>query len=123
MTHPIYNFSAGPAVMPQAVLKEAHAHFLNYQQSGMSVMELSHRSALFEQILADAEASLRRLMAIPDNYKVLFVQGGASLQFSMVPLNLAHTNRVAYIDSGSWSQKAIAEAKKTRRSNCVGLIG
>lgn len=112
MTQPLYNYSAGPAVMPQPVLKEAQARFLNYEQSGMSVMELSHRSVLFERILADAQASLRRLMAIPDNYNVLFLQGGASLQFSMIPLNLATTKRVAYIDSGSWSEKAIAEAKK-----------
>ncbi|WP_218730059.1 3-phosphoserine/phosphohydroxythreonine transaminase [Brochothrix thermosphacta] len=113
MEQRVYNFSAGPAVMPKAVLKKAQNEFLSYQQSGMSVMELSHRSELFETILSDTESLLRRLMDIPANYKVLFIQGGASLQFSMVPLNLANGKKVAYIDSGSWSKKAIEEAKKT----------
>lgn len=85
----IYNFSAGPAVLPKAVLEIAQSEMLNYKNSGMSVMELSHRSSLFEEIIQSAESLLRKLMAIPDNYKVLFLQGGASLQFTMVPLNLA----------------------------------
>ena len=107
----VYNFSAGPATMPESVLKKVQKEMLSYQGSGMSVMELSHRSSLFQKIMDDAESLLRELMEIPSNYKVLFLQGGASLQFSMVPLNLAK-HKVAYINSGSWSKKAISEAKK-----------
>ncbi|WP_368251451.1 3-phosphoserine/phosphohydroxythreonine transaminase [Enterococcus sp. 2201sp1_2201st1_B8_2201SCRN_220225] len=107
----IYNFSAGPAVLPQPVLEKAQSEFLNYQNSGMSVMELSHRSSLFEAIINDAESLLRDLMQIPDNYKVLFLQGGASLQFSMVPLNLAQGKKALYVNTGMWSKKAIAAAK------------
>ena len=84
----IYNFSAGPATLPKPVLEKAQAELLNYQDSGMSVLEMSHRSPEFDKIVKDAEATLRELMAIPDNYKVLFVQGGGTVQFAMVPMNL-----------------------------------
>ncbi len=107
----IYNFSAGPAVLPKAVLEIAQSEMLDYKNSGMSVMELSHRSSLFEEIIQAAESLLRELMAIPDNYKVLFLQGGASLQFTMVPLNLAQGKKALYVNTGSWSKKAISAAK------------
>lgn len=107
----VFNFSAGPAIMPVPVLKIIQKDLLSYQGSGMSVMELSHRSSLFQSIINDAESLLRELMEIPSNYKVLFLQGGASLQFTMVPLNLGKT-KVAYVDTGSWSKKAIEEAQK-----------
>lgn len=108
----IYNFSAGPAVLPKAVLKKAQHDFLNYAGSGMSVMELSHRSQEFDHIIKEAESLLRELMSIPDNYKVLFLQGGASLQFSMIPLNLAKDKKAYYLVAGSWGKKAYSEAKK-----------
>lgn len=108
----IYNFSAGPAVLPKSVLEKAQSELVNYENSGMSVMELSHRSSLFDKIIQDAEALLRELMTIPDNYKVLFLQGGASLQFTMVPLNLAQNKKALYVNTGSWSKKAISEAQK-----------
>ena len=107
----VYNFSAGPAVLPRPVLEKAQSELLNYRGSGMSVMELSHRSSLFEEIIKDAEALLRKLMGIPENYQVLFLQGGASLQFSMVPLNLAQNKKALYVNTGSWSKKAIEAAK------------
>lgn len=107
----VYNFSAGPAVLPEEVLKEAAAEMLEYNGTGMSVMEMSHRSKAFEQIITDAEKTLRDLMKIPDNYKVLFLQGGASQQFAMIPMNLMK-NRVAdHINTGQWAKKAIAEGK------------
>lgn len=106
----VYNFSAGPACLPESVLQTAADEMLCYGTSGMSVMEMSHRSKDYEQIIGDAEASLRRLMSIPDNYKVLFLQGGASLQFCMVPMNLL-TKKAYYINTGMWSKKAIKEAK------------
>ena len=108
----VYNFSAGPAMMPVEVLEEVAAEVLNYQGSGMSVMELSHRSKVFQKIVDEAEADLRELMQIPDNYKVLFIQGGATLQFSMIPMNLMKNGKAVYIETGAWSKKAIAEAKK-----------
>lgn len=108
----IYNFSAGPAVLPKSVLEKAQSELVNYKGSGMSVMELSHRSSLFETIIQEAETLLRELMDIPDNYKVLFLQGGASTQFTMVPLNLAQEKKALYVNTGSWSKKAISEAKK-----------
>ncbi|MFV8213909.1 3-phosphoserine/phosphohydroxythreonine transaminase, partial [Streptococcus pluranimalium] len=108
----IYNFSAGPAVLPKKVLEKAQAEFLNYNHSGMSVMELSHRSKEFDDIIQDAEALLRELMQIPDNYKVLFLQGGASTQFSMLPLNLAKGKKAYYVVAGSWGKKAYTEAVK-----------
>ena len=108
----VYNFSAGPAVLPTPVLEQAQSEFTDYKGSGMSVMELSHRSSLFDAIIKDAEERLRELMNIPDNYHVLFLQGGASLQFSMVPLNLAQNKKALYVNTGSWSKKAIAAAKE-----------
>lgn len=107
----VYNFSAGPAVLPEEVLKEAAEEMLDYRGSGMSVMEMSHRSKVYENILNEAEADIRDLMNIPDNYKVLFLQGGASAQFAMIPMNLMK-NRVAdYIVTGQWAKKAYQEAK------------
>ena len=108
----VYNFSAGPAMMPVEVLEEVAAEVLNYQGSGMSVMEMSHRSKVFQKIVDEAEADLRELMQIPDNYKVLFIQGGATLQFSMIPMNLMKNSKAVYIETGAWYKKAIAEAKK-----------
>ncbi len=117
----VYNFSAGPAALPEEVLKQAQEEMLDWQGSGMSVMEMSHRGKEFMSIAAQAEADLRELMAIPDNYKVLFLQGGASSQFSMVPMNLLRGKTGAdYINTGSWSKKAIAEAKKYCQVNVVG---
>ncbi len=107
-----YNFSAGPAMMPEAVLEEIRDEMLNYQGSGMCVMEMSHRSAVFQKIIEEAEQDLRDLMNIPDNYKVLFIQGGATLQFSMIPMNLMKNGKAVSIEPGAWSKKAIAEAKK-----------
>ncbi|AEJ60425.1 Phosphoserine aminotransferase [Spirochaeta thermophila DSM 6578] len=107
----VYNFSAGPSVLPEEVLKKASDEMLNYRGSGMSVMEMSHRSRIFEKIIGEAEERLRRLMDIPDDYAVLFLQGGASLQFAMVPMNLmGRTGRAGYIDTGHWSSRAIKEA-------------
>jgi phosphoserine aminotransferase len=109
----VYNFSAGPSMLPLSVLEKAQKEVVNYADSGMSVMELSHRSGLFTDIITNAEQLLRELMNIPANYKVLFVQGGASQQFAMVPLNLLSKNGKAdYVNTGSWSKKAIKEAKK-----------
>ena len=107
-----FNFSAGPAMMPEAVLEEIRDEMMNYRGSGMCVMEMSHRSKVFQQIAAEAEADLRKLMNIPDNYKVLFVQGGGTVQFAMVPINLMKNGKAVYIETGAWSKKAIAEAKK-----------
>ncbi len=108
----IYNFAAGPATMPESVLEEARDEMMNYRGCGMSVMEMSHRSKMFQQIADEAEADLRELMGIPDNYKVLFIQGGATLQFSMIPMNLMKNGKAVYIETGAWSKKAIAEARK-----------
>ena len=107
-----YNFSAGPAMMPEPVLEEIRDEMLNYRGSGMSVMEMSHRSKVYQQIIDEAEQDLRDLMGIPDNYKVLFIQGGATLQFSMIPMNLMKGGVACYVETGTWSKKAIAEAKK-----------
>ena len=107
----VYNFSAGPAVLPEDVLKEAAAEMLDYNGTGMSVMEMSHRSAAYQAIIDEAEADLRELMNIPDNYKVLFLQGGASLQFAMIPMNLMKNKKAAYIVTGQWAKKAYQEAK------------
>jgi phosphoserine aminotransferase len=112
-TNRIFNFSAGPAVLPLEVLQEARENLLSMPGVGMSVLEISHRSKPFDEIIEGAEADLRRLAGIPDGYKVLFLQGGASLQFSMVPMNLLPPDRSAdYIVTGSWSQKAVKEAKR-----------
>jgi len=107
-----FNFSAGPAMMPEPVLEEIRDELLNYRGAGMSVMEMSHRSKVYQQIIDEAEADLRELMNIPDNYKVLFIQGGATLQFSMIPMNLMKNGKAVYVETGAWSKKAIAEAKK-----------
>ena len=109
----VYNFSAGPSCLPEEVLKECAAEMLDYKGSGQSVMEMSHRSAEFQAIIDHAESQVRKLMQVPSGYKVLFLQGGGSTQFAMVPLNLAvKTGRAAYIQTGVWAKKAIAEAKK-----------
>ncbi|QTC40225.1 3-phosphoserine/phosphohydroxythreonine transaminase [Bacillus sp. V3] len=109
----IYNFSAGPAVLPKTVLEKVQGELLDYEGTGMSVMELSHRSGAFQEIIDGAEALLRGLLRIPENYHVLFMQGGASLQFSMIPLNLLGPGQTAdYIVTGSWSKKAVKEAEK-----------
>ena len=108
----VYNFSAGPSCLPEDVLKECAAEMLDYQGSGQSVMEMSHRSKNYEPIIQDAEAMVRKLMNVPDNYKVLFVQGGGSTQFAMVAQNLGIKNKkAAYIETGVWAKKAAAEAK------------
>ncbi len=115
----VYNFSAGPAVLPEEVLKEAAEEMLDYRGCGMSVMEMSHRSKMFENIIQEAEADLRDLLKIPDNYKVLFLQGGASQQFAMIPMNLMK-NRVAdYIVTGQWAKKAWQEAQKYGKANKI----
>ncbi len=108
----VYNFSAGPAVLPEEVLKEAAEEMLDYRGSGMSVMEMSHRSKAFETIINEAEADLRELMNIPENYKVLFLQGGASQQFAMIPMNLMKNRSADYIITGQWAKKAAQEAEK-----------
>ena len=108
----MYNFSAGPAVLPEEVLKEAAEEMLDYRGSGMSVMEMSHRSKAFETIINEAEADLRELMNIPENYKVLFLQGGASQQFAMIPMNLMKNRSADYIITGQWAKKAAQEAEK-----------
>ncbi len=113
----VYNFAAGPAVLPEAVLKEAAEEMLDYNGAGMSVMEMSHRSKAFEEILQAAERDLRDLMNIPDNYKVLFLQGGGSTQFAMIPLNLMKNKVADYIITGQWAKKAAAEAKRYGRVN------
>ena len=115
----VYNFSAGPAMLPEEVLQEAAAEMLDYRGTGMSVMEMSHRSKAYQQILDEAEQDIRDLMQIPDNYKVLFLQGGASQQFAMIPMNLMK-NRVAdYIITGQWAKKAYEEAKKYGKANAI----
>lgn len=115
----VYNFSAGPAVLPEEVLREAAAEMLDYQGTGMSVMEMSHRSAAFKGIIEEAEADLRDLMNIPDNYKVLFLQGGATQQFAAIPMNLMLNGKADYIVSGSWSKKAFKEAQLFGDARCV----
>jgi len=116
----VYNFSAGPACLPEEVLLKAAEEMVNYNNSGMGVMEMSHRGKEFKNIIGSAEADLREIMNIPVNYKVLFLQGGASLQFAMVPLNLMIKNKKAdYVHTGQWTKKAIAEAKKSGTVNIV----
>ena len=107
----VYNFSAGPAVLPEEVLKEAAKEMLDYKGCGMSVMEMSHRSKVYDTIIKEAEQDLRDIMNIPDNYKVLFLQGGASLQFAMIPMNLMKNKKAAYIVTGQWAKKAYQEAQ------------
>jgi len=115
----VYNFSAGPAVLPEEVLIEAAAEMLDFRGSGMSVMEMSHRSKTYQSIIDEAEADLRDLMNIPDNYKVLFLQGGASQQFAMIPMNLMKNGVADYIITGQWAKKAYDEAKKYGKANAV----
>lgn len=107
----VYNFSAGPAVLPEEVLKEAAEEMMDYKGCGMSVMEMSHRSKVFDTIIKEAEADIRDLMNIPDNYKVLFLQGGASQQFAAIPMNLMKNKKAGYVVTGQWAKKAYQEAK------------
>ena len=115
----VYNFSAGPAVLPEEVLREAADEMLDYRGTGMSVMEMSHRSKAFAGIIQEAEADLRELMHIPDNYKVLFLQGGASQQFAMIPMNLMKNGVADYIVTGQWAKKAYQEAQKYGKVNKI----
>jgi len=116
----VYNFSAGPACLPLEVLEQAQKDFISYKGSGMNVMEMSHRAKVYEEIIEQAEADLRFLMDIPDDYSVLFLQGGASLQFAMVPLNLMVKHKKAhFVKTGMWAKRAIAEAKKYGEANVV----
>src|SRR6185503_19270023 len=123
MTERIHNFSAGPAVLPVAVLEEAQRDMLGLPGVGMSVMEISHRSKTFDEIMGRAESGLRELMGIPSNYHILFLQGGASLQFSMVPMNfLPHEGSADYVLTGSWGKKALKEAKKVGGVNVAATM-
>jgi len=115
----IYNFSAGPAILPEEVLKEAANEMMDYQGSGMSVMEMSHRSKVYQQIIDDAEKDLRELLNIPSNYKVLFLQGGGTTQFAMVPMNLMKNKVADYIITGHWAKKAAEEAAVYGKVNKV----
>ncbi|MGN0438795.1 MAG: 3-phosphoserine/phosphohydroxythreonine transaminase [Lachnospiraceae bacterium] len=115
----VYNFSAGPSMLPETVLKEAAEEMLNYKGTGMSVMEMSHRSKAFDDIIKEAEKDLRDLLNIPDNYKVLFLQGGASQQFAAVPMNLMKNKVADYIITGQWAKKAYEEAKKYGKANAI----
>ena len=115
----VYNFSAGPAVLPMEVLQEAAEEMMDYQGTGMSVMEMSHRSKAYDKIIKEAEADLRDLMNIPDNYKVLFLQGGASQQFAMIPMNLMKNKVADYIVTGQWAKKAYQEALKYGKANKI----
>ena len=115
----VYNFSAGPAVLPEEVLKEAADEMLDYKGTGMSVMEMSHRSKAYQAIIDEAEADLRELMNIPDNYKVLFLQGGASQQFAMIPMNLMKNKVADYIVTGQWAKKAYQEAQIYGKANKI----
>ncbi len=115
----VYNFSAGPAVLPEEVLQEAAAEMMDYRGTGMSVMEMSHRSKPYQQIIDEAEQDLRDLMNIPDNYKVLFLQGGASQQFAMIPMNLMKNKVADYIITGNWAKKAYEEACKYGKANAI----
>ncbi len=116
----VYNFSAGPSMLPEAVLRKAAEEMLDYNGTGMSVMEMSHRSKAFVSIIETAEATFRKIMNIPENYSVLFLQGGASTQFSMIPMNLMSNNKKAdFIHTGNWSKKAISEAKIFGTANII----
>ena len=117
----VYNFSAGPAVLPEEVLREAAAEMLDYKGTGMSVMEMSHRSKAYQNIIDEAEADLRELMNITANYKVLFLQGGAHQQFAMVPMNLMKNKVADYIITGQWAKKAWKEAHHYGKSNAISI--
>ena len=108
----VYNFSAGPAMLPEEVLQTAAAEMMDYHGSGMSIMEMSHRSKVFDAMMKETEADFRALVGVPDNYRVLFLQGGASLQFAQIPMNLMKNGKAGYIVTGQWAKKAFAEAKK-----------
>lgn len=115
----IYNFSAGPAMLPEEVLKTAAAEMLDYHDSGMSVMEMSHRSKIYQSIIDEAEADLRKLIGIPENYKVLFMQGGATLGFAMIPMNFMVKGKIDLINTGVWTKKALKDAKLYGEVNVV----
>ena len=115
----IYNFSAGPAMLPEEVLEQVAAEMLDKDGSGMSVMEMSHRSKVYQNIIDTAEADLRKLIGIPDNYKVLFLQGGATLAFSMIPMNFATNGKVDIINTGVWTKKVIKDTKLYADVNIV----
>ena len=115
----IYNFSAGPAMLPEEVLKQAAAEMLDWHDSGMSVMEMSHRSKYYQSIIDEAEADLRKLIGVPENYKILFLQGGATLQFALLPLNFMFTGKADYINTGVWTKKAIKDAKLYGEVNVI----
>ena len=116
----VYNFSAGPSMLPKEVLEEAASEMLDYKGSGQSVMEMSHRSKEYQAIIDETEADLRKLMNIPDNYKVLFLQGGASSQFAMVPLNLLNkSGKADFVITGQWAKKAYKEAARYGEANVV----
>ena len=118
MSDRVYNFSAGPAILPEEVLKEAQDNLFSLPGVGMSILEISHRSKTFDKVILDAVADLRKLLDISEDYEVLFLQGGASLQFSMIPMNLMPpANKADYISTGSWSKKAIKEAKRVGTVN------
>ena len=119
----VYNFSAGPSMLPEEVLKKAQTEMLEYGTSGMSVMEMSHRSKDYQDIIDSAEALVRELMHVPDNYKVLFLQGGGSTQFAMIPLNLASKNKKAdYVITGQWRRKQLPRLKDTLQSTELHLL-
>ena len=118
----VYNFSAGPSMLPESVLRTAQAEMLEYGSSGQSVMEMSHRSSVYDAIIKETEAALRRVLCIPDNYKVGFIQGGASTQFAMVPMNLMTTGEADYLVTGQFSGKAAKEAEKIRQGECARLV-
>src|SRR5687767_10246998 len=123
MTERLFNFSAGPAVLPVPVLEEAQRDLLSLPGVGMSVMEISHRSKTFDEIIARADGGLRELLSIPDNYRILFLQGGASLQFSMIPMNfLPKDGSADYVLTGSWGKKALKEAKKAGNVNIAATM-
>src|SRR5215211_2554900 len=123
MTERIFNFSAGPAVLPEPVLEEARRELLSLPGVGMSVMEISHRSKTFDEIISRAESGIRELLSVPDNYRILFLQGGASLQFSMVPMNFLPADGSAdYVLTGSWGKKALKEAKKVGGVNVAATM-
>lgn len=117
--HRVFNFSAGPAMLPVPVLLEAQKDMLDYKGSGMSVMEMSHRSKVYDQIIVEAEADLRKLLNVPANYKILFVQGGGTQQFAMVPMNLMKNKKADYIISGHWSKKAFEEAQMYGQATAI----
>ena len=118
----VYNFSAGPSVLPESVLRRAADEMMDYQGSGQSVMEMSHRSKTYDAIIKECEALLREVMNIPDNYKVLFLQGGASSQFSMIPMNLlTGSGKADFIITGQWAEKAYQEASRYGEAKAIAI--